>query len=320
MKALVFPEDPKIRDLANKYHYEPWLVARFVQYVPDAVSFLEKMERLPTRYIRVNTIKTTPDELIPRLQEKGFCVLATFLPEVFSVSDGSVSIGATTEYMLGHYYIQDLSSCIAVEALDLSANHLALDVAAAPGGKTTLMAQKMNNTGCIVAFEPNEKRVRAMSFNLARMGASNVCVRAADGAEAAILGPIFDRVLLDAPCSCEGVIAKDPSRKTSHTIEDVEFCSNRQLGLIDAAISAVKPGGVLVYSTCSFAPEENEAIVSHALEKYEELQVEPVQFGVQGMTEFGNQNFNPKVRNTRRFYPHINDTTGFFIAKLRRAG
>jgi len=312
--VLLFPQSPRGDALARKYGYDPWLVSRFLQYVPDVEQFLDKMESKPTRYIRVNTLKMDAKSLADRLAKKGFELRQTALPEVLAVEKEPMSAGATTEYMLGHYYLQDLSSCMAVEALDVQKGQKVLDMAAAPGGKTTFIAQRMQNTGAIIALEPNEKRARSMAFNLARLGVFNTCVCKMDGLEAAKLGK-FDRVLLDAPCSCEGVIAKDPSRKTSHAPEDVDYCSARQANLLETAIKATKPGGVVVYSTCSFAPEENEAVVETVTGKLG-ARVEPFGHGSAGLDSFGDKKFR-MGKNTRRFYPHLHDTTGFFVARLR---
>jgi NOL1/NOP2/sun family putative RNA methylase len=317
LKTLIFPESEESVSLAGKYGYDKWLVGRFLEYVSNIEEFLAKMEMPPTRYIRVNTLKTSVAELGGRLESKGFKLRRTILPEVLAVDKAPISTGATTEYLLGHYYIQDLSSCLAVEALDVHENQVVLDIAAAPGGKTTLMAQKMKNTGSIIALEPSERRIRSMSFNLARCGTYNTCIFKMDGMQVERIGMRFDRVLLDAPCSCEGVIAKDESRKTSHQPQDVDYCSIRQEKLIEAATKMVHPGGILVYSTCSFAPEENEMVVDKLLSKFPNVAVEPIAHGSDGLTSFGGINFSHQLRYTKRLYPHVHDTTGFFIAKLR---
>jgi NOL1/NOP2/sun family putative RNA methylase len=315
--TLIFPESAESSDLAARYGYDRWLVGRFLEYVPDIQSFLDKMEKASTQYIRVNTLKTSRAKLEGRLRSKGFKLKRTVLPEVLAVEKALMRIGSTNEYLLGHYYIQDLSSCMAVEALDVSENQATLDVAAAPGGKTTFMAQKMKNTGLIIALEPSERRARSMSFNLARCGVFNTCILRMDGLLAEKLQTKFDRVLLDAPCSCEGIIAKDATRKTSHTPQDVDYCSSRQNKLIEIAAKMVKPGGILVYSTCSFAPEENEMVVDRLLQKSDNITVEPLDYGSKGLTEFGGMAFNDQLKNARRLYPHVHDTTGFFIARLR---
>jgi tRNA (cytosine40_48-C5)-methyltransferase len=270
----------------------------------------------PQLYIRTNTLKINTKDLKERLVSKGFELDDTILDDVLSIKKHTFRIGSTTEYLLGYYYIQDLSSCLAVDALDVRENQTVLDIASAPGGKTTYISQRMKNTGILIALETNPRRIRALRFNLQRCGVINTCVLKMDGKRATDLNMQFDRVLLDAPCSCEGIIAKDKSRKINHRPEDIEFCAARQSALIETAIRAVKPGGLLVYSTCSFAPEENEIIVNLLLEKLD-VEIEPIRYGSEGLTSFGLLDFNPKLKNTRRFYPHIHDTLGFYIAKLR---
>jgi NOL1/NOP2/sun family putative RNA methylase len=312
--TLLFDGSPVSGALAKKYGYDEWLVARFLQYVPDVEKFLEKMERPPSQYIRVNTLKTGKADLAKRLAAKGFELSGTDLDEVMKVEKAPLATGATTEYLLGHYYMQDLSSCMAVEALGVQKNESILDMAAAPGGKTTHIAQRMQNTGAIVALEPNERRARSMAFNMDRLGVINACICKIDGLRAKDLGA-FDRVLLDAPCSCEGVIAKDPKRKTSHAPEDVDYCATRQEKMLEVAIGATKPGGTVVYSTCSFAPEENEMIIDKMVRRFG-VRVEPLEHGSEGLESFGGAEFEKSVRNTRRFYPHLHDTTGFFVARM----
>lgn len=316
--TLIFPKSVESASIAAKYSYDEWLVSRFLEYVPRMEDFLSKMERPPTQYIRVNTLKTSREELEGRLRSKGFELKSTIMPEVLAVGKAPLSIGATTEYLLGHYYIQDLSSCVAVDALDVAEDQAVLDVAAAPGGKTTFIAQKMNNTGAIIALEPNGRRARSMSFNIMRCGVYNTSIFKMDGLQAGKFEMKFDRVLLDAPCSCEGVIAKDVTRKTSHTPQDVDYCSRTQDKLIEVAARCVRPSGILLYSTCSFAPEENEMVVDRLLQKSRNIIVEPIRHGSsRGLTKFGHWTFDRQLSNAIRLYPHIDDTTGFFIARLR---
>ena len=315
--TLLFPKSVESANISSKYGYDEWLVSRFLEYVPEVREFLSKMETTPTQYIRVNTLKISKADLLSRLLSKGFELKSTVMPEVLAVKKAPLPTGATSEYLLGHYYIQDLSSCMAVDALDIAPGQFVLDVAAAPGGKTTFMAQKMNNSGAIIALEPNGRRARSMSFNLARCGVYNTCIFKSDGLFAGKFEMKFDRVLLDAPCSCEGVIAKDPTRKSSHTPEDVDYCSKIQESLIEAAASYVKPDGIMVYSTCSFAPEENEMVVDRLLRKFGNITLEPVDHGSSGLTRFGDLEFDGQLKYAHRLYPHLHDTTGFFIARLR---
>ncbi len=315
--TLIFPKSALSASLSSQYGYDEWLVSRFLEYVPDVRGFLSKMETKPTQYIRVNTLKTSRENLVQRLQLKGFELKSTTIPEVLAVTNAPIATGATTEYLLGHYYIQDLSSCMVVEALDITLDQVVLDVAAAPGGKTTFMAQRMNNRGLIIALEPNTRRARSMLFNLARCGVYNTSVFKMDAVHAGKFEMKFDRVLLDAPCSCEGVIARDPTRKTSHVPADVDYCSRIQEKILESVVRTVKPGGILVYSTCSFAPEENEMVVDRILQNFHNVTVEPIGYGSSGLARFGDMMFSDMLKNARRFYPHLHDTTGFFIARLR---
>jgi tRNA (cytosine40_48-C5)-methyltransferase len=315
--TLIFPQSAESSRLAAKYGYDEWLVSRFIEYVPKIEDFLSKMDRPPTQYIRVNTLKTSRQELEDRLRSKGFELRSTVMPEVLAVEKAPITAGATTEYLLGQYYIQDLSSCIAVDALDVVDYQAVLDVAAAPGGKTTFIAQKMNNSGYIIALEPSARRARSMLFNIMRCGVYNTSIFRMDGSQASKFKMKFDRVLLDAPCSCEGVIAKDMTRKTSHTPQDVDYCSKIQDKLLEEAIRCVKPSGILLYSTCSFAPEENEMVVDRLLKNSGNITVEPISYGGNGLTKFGDYIFDGRLKNTLRLYPHLNDTTGFFIARLK---
>ncbi|MFL6316529.1 MAG: NOL1/NOP2/sun family putative RNA methylase [Nitrososphaeraceae archaeon] len=316
MKTVIFPRTPESVKLAKTYGYDEWLISRFIEYVPDLDRFLETMNGLPNQYIRTNTIKISNIDLEKRLTSKGFHLKDTVIRDVFAVDKSPFPIGATTEYLLGYYYIQDLSSCIAVESLDVQEDQIILDMASAPGGKTTFIAQKMKNTGCVIALDINSARINSMVFNIARCGVMNSCIYKMDSRQVADLNIKFDRVLLDAPCSCEGVIIKDKTRKTSHTAQDVEYCVSNQMELIEAAIKVVRPGGLLVYSTCSFAPEENENIVNSTLDRFD-VKIEPVQYGIEGLTNFGDIRFHDDMKNTKRLYPHIHNTLGFYIARLR---
>lgn len=316
MKTVVFPRTSESAKLAKAFGYDEWLISRFIEYVPDLDRFLETMNGLPNQYIRTNTIKISNVDLEKRLTSKGFHLKDTVIRDVFAVEKSPFPIGATTEYLLGYYYIQDLSSCIAVESLDVQEDQIILDMASAPGGKTTFIAQKMKNTGCVIALDINSARINSMVFNIARCGVMNSCIYKMDSRQVADLNIKFDRVLLDAPCSCEGVIIKDKTRKTSHTAQDVEYCVSNQMELIEAAIKVVRPGGLLVYSTCSFAPEENENIVNSTLDRFD-IKIEPVQYGIEGLTNFGDIQFHDDMKNTKRLYPHIHNTLGFYIARLR---
>jgi NOL1/NOP2/sun family putative RNA methylase len=338
--------------LSLKYGYHEWMISRFLEFIPQTEKLLEHIEsnlKSGTEYIRANSLKIDPPALKKALVEKGYTVKDTALKEVFEVSkpndkynsnkndkgnpkgnvkNGSIlpAIGSTIEYLRGYYYIQDLSSCMAVEEMELGnydgntdgRDLNVLDMAAAPGGKTTFIAQKMKNNGTIIALEPNAKRISPLIFNLSRCKVKNALVFNIGGEDARKLEMEFDRILLDAPCSCEGIIGKDFSRKKSRRLKDIYICSIKQKTLIDSAIKLLKPNGIMVYCTCSFAPEENEMVIDNLVRNNDTLEIEPVKYGIDGLTRFNGNSFVKQMINTKRLYPHIHHTNGFFIAKIRK--
>ena len=189
-------------------------------------------------------------------------------------------------------------------------------MAASPGGKTSFIAQKMKNRGMILALESEKKRLRKMMFNLSRCGVINTVLWNLKGEKIINYDFKFDKVLLDAPCSCDGIMQKDPARKLTYTKETIRYCSIRQSQLIESALKVVKPNGLLVYSTCSLAPEENEFVINSMIDKYD-ITVESINYGVDPLLKFGDKIMNKSIKFTKRLYPHIHNTAGFFIAKIR---
>src|SRR5918995_293600 len=154
MSYIIFPDSEKSHELAIKYNFKEWMIARYLSFIPDIEKFLDYINnRKPNQYIRINTLKIDVDSLKQKLLEKDFILEQTQLQEVFLIVESKFPIGATMEYLSGYYYIQDLSSCFAVESLDIKESDRVLDMVASPGGKTSFIAQKMNNNGVILAVE-----------------------------------------------------------------------------------------------------------------------------------------------------------------------
>jgi len=199
-------------------------------------------------------------------------------------------------------------------------------MAAAPGGKTTHIAALMKNTGCIFANDSNKSRAKALIGNTHRLGAKNTIICNYDAREFPKVMGGFDRILLDAPCSGTGVIAKDASVKTNKTEADFLRLPHLQKQLLLAAIDSVdhasKTGGYIVYSTCSVTVEENEQVVQYALNRRPNVKLVEtgLAIGREGFTNYMSKKFDPSMKLVRRYYPHAYNVDGFFVAKFKKFG
>ena len=316
-----------IKDAAKYYGYLPTLIEMFLTiFSPDEmVEFLESNENPRPLVIRTNTLKARRRELAKALTSRGVSLepLAEWSNVGLKVFESTVPIGATPEYLAGHYILQSASSFAPALALDPQPNEKVLDMASAPGGKTSYVAQLMRNTGLIIANDFKRDRINATVANLARLGVRNTIHCCHDGRQFPAIVGGFDRVLLDAPCSGLGVIQRDPSVKLSRTTEDINATAKLQKELILAAIDSVdhksKTGGVIVYSTCSISCQENEMVVQYALEKRDVKILESgLEFGRPGLTRYQEHVFHPSMKLCKRLYPHVHNMDGFFVVKLKK--
>merc|ERR1719188_2188962 len=315
------------KDLCLYYSYNDFMVDKFLQIFPvgEIVEVLEANEVQRPVTIRTNSLKTRRRDLAQALINRGVNLdpVGKWSKVGLVIYSSQVPLGATPEYLAGHYILQGASSLLPVMALVPQENEKVLDMAAAPGGKTTHVAALMRNSGLLYANDANKKRCKAVVGNLHRLGITNTVVCSHDGRKIPKVMTGFDRVLLDAPCSGTGVIAKDPSVKTGKDHKDIQPCSHMQKELILSAIDALdansKTGGYLVYSTCSILPEENESVVDYALKKRQVKLVDTgLDFGVEGFTKFRDFRYHPSLNLTKRYYPHTHNMDGFFVAKLKK--
>lgn len=319
-----------IKDICAYYGYSEYLAEKlFNLFTPrEAFAFFEANESARPVVIRTNTLRTHRRDLAQALINRGVTLepVGKWSKVGLQVFESNVPLGATPEYLAGHYILQAASSFLPCMALEPQENERVLDMAAAPGGKTTYMAAMMKNTGVIVANDPNKARAKGLIGNIHRLGTRNVVVSNYDAREFPKPMGGFDRVLLDAPCSGTGVIAKDPSVKTNKTERDFMQLPHIQKQLVLAAIDSVnhasKTGGYIVYSTCSVTVEENEQVVQYALSRRPNVRLveSGLPFGKEGFTSYMGKKFDPSMRHTRRYYPHTYNVDGFFVAKFHKIG
>ncbi|BDU37108.1 16S rRNA (cytosine(1407)-C(5))-methyltransferase RsmF [Vibrio nigripulchritudo] len=288
----------------------------------DMDEFIAACKRPLRRSIRVNTLKISVEDFLGRAEAKGWTL--TPVPWcgtgfwIEREETDTVPLGNTAEHMAGLFYIQEASSMMPVTALladnDVDALNTVLDVAAAPGSKTTQIAAALNNRGALVANEFSASRIKGLYSNIQRCGVRNVALTNFDGRVfGGWLPEQFDAILLDAPCSGEGTIRKDPDAMNNWSKESVLDIAHTQKDLIESAFYALKPGGVLVYSTCTLNLEENQQVCHHLKDKFgDAVDFEPLN----GLFESAENAITDD--GFLHIYPQIFDSEGFFVARLRK--
>jgi NOL1/NOP2/sun family putative RNA methylase len=291
---------------------------RYEQLVDDPEAFFSCMNTYAPKSFRANTIKSSPDEIRERFESYGIGIRQMPWYEDAFVSE-EPEVGGTLEHFTGKIYIQELVSMLPPWALRDELGGFVLDACAAPGSKTTQLSALMQNRGVVIANDLDYGRIKALRFNLEKVGAINALITNQDLRFFPKME--FDSVILDAPCSSEGTIRKNPKLFSSWNERKVRGHSKLQKHLILKAFDLLRPGGAMVYSTCTFAPEENEGVVSYLLEKREaKLEGIPIPgFKTSpGIGEWKKDKFHDEVRKCARIWPHHNDTGGFFMAKVRK--
>lgn len=320
--AVKFPDpdcDP-VSYISLKYSHPEWLVSGWIRRFgrEETAKLCEANNEKAPMTIRTNTLKITRDALIQKLNHAGFDVISSHLVDEGIEFQNAGNLFSHELYANGMFFAQDIASMLVSHVLSPEPNERVLDLAAAPGGKTTHIAQLMGDAGQIVACDVNEHRLDLIRDNLERLGISSVKLILSDSRRLPddIKAIEFDKVLLDAPCSGTGVLRRRADLRWQRREEDLKHLVTLQKELLEAAACQVKPGGgVLVYSTCSIEPEENSELISDFLSKHPEFSEDHVRpYLPEGFRIAFREQGNPYV-NT---YPHIHRIDGFFIARLKR--
>ncbi|QCX34467.1 NOL1/NOP2/sun family putative RNA methylase [Caloramator sp. E03] len=279
-------------------------------------SFLESLKRERVKGIRVNTLKIDIQDF---KDISPFDILETVPWEKRGFYINEDKPGKHPYHQAGLYYIQEPSAMAVVPTLNINEGDKVLDLCAAPGGKSTQAACYLNESGLIVCNEIEGKRAKVLSENIERMGIKNAIVTNNSPKELEkVFKGYFDKIIVDAPCSGEGMFKKEEAAIEDWSIENVEGCAARQREIMDCAATMVKPGGYIVYSTCTFSIEENEGTIDYFLKKHKEFEIVEIkkEFGfTRGLYEYFD---NYELSKAARLFPHRLKGEGHFIALLRK--
>lgn len=293
-----------------------------IKEIVEYIAFIHKRRPLS---IRTNLLKTDSVKLKEYLKKRGINVffLKGLLEKTGIIIENNHSSGACPEYLGGYYTFQGVSSLFSVYSLFPRKNQRILDLTASPGGKTTHIAEIMENSGIIVANDKSSGRIKSLVANLHRMGVKNSIITNIDGLFMPFIMKGFDKVLLDAPCTGSGVTFQNFSLNSFKFKKSLKMNSELQKRLLVAAIDSCdensKDGGLIVYSTCSIFIEENECVIQYAVEN-RNVTIVPtdLDYGMPGYKRYKNLKFNENMSLCKRYFSHIHNTDGFFICRLKK--
>jgi len=313
--------EPERIPSTEHFVFKPAFIERYSE-LTDWEEFKKYSLSFLRRSIRVNTLLGSVKDVKKSIEAKDWkLVPIPWCKEGFWIEhDERRDVGNLFEYHVGKIYVQEAASMIPPLVLQPKPGDIVLDMAASPGSKTTQMAAMMNNEGLLVANDYKGDRLQSLGINLQRCVTTNTLITLMRGQ--GIRGMQFDKILLDAPCSGTGTIRKSLKTISIWNAGMITKLAKEQKELIEVAFQNLKPGGEMVYSTCSLEPEENEGVVSYLLENHEDAEIVSVKLpGLKlspAVMEFKKEKYHPSVKHTIRIWPQDNDTEGFFIAKIRK--
>lgn len=326
-EELELPKDmSSAHRMALEHSHPEWLVSRWIEQYGEetAEAICRANNESPPVSVRVNGTRISRDELMHRMEEQGLKVAASRVsPDGIIVLSGG-NMALTAWYREGLLSIQDESSMLVAEAVGPKAGMTVLDCCAAPGGKTCHMAERMQGDGQVIANDIHPHKVKLIEDQAARLQLDNVQAQSGDALELdkRFAPESFDRILLDAPCSGLGVIRRKPDLKWVKTPEDISEITKIQRGLLDRASVLLKPGGVLVYSTCTIEPSENEEMVKQFLDRHPEFELAPKLPELQRFSQEVSRESDETEKNVEtiglQILPQHYHSDGFYIARLMK--
>ncbi|MEW5865510.1 MAG: 16S rRNA (cytosine(967)-C(5))-methyltransferase RsmB, partial [Bacillota bacterium] len=309
-----------VTHVAVKYSHPEWMVSRWIARfgLEEAVRLCDANNERPPVTIRLNVLKVTQAQAIDSLAAAGIAARPSrYVPEAIEVQDGA-DLFLHPLYRDGAFFVQDTSSMLVAYVLDSKPGDAVLDLAAGPGGKATHIAERMGDRGTVVAVDIHEHRARLIEQNASRLGLRSVKAVCADATKLppGIACLSFDKVLVDAPCSGTGVLRRRPDLRWHRQPKDLEELVALQASLLSSGAERVKPGGAVVYSTCSIEPEENSLIIEDFLKGHGDFSPDPaLPYLPASFSSAFPQAGLPFVETL----PHIHKMDGFFIARLVRS-
>ncbi len=295
-------------------YHPPWFVKYCYRLLgrKEALIFLEKAAEIPPTYLRLNTLKAPKETLLKKLEaEKVVLKKVQQLKHTYRLGQSKKPLTRTRSFNEGLFYLQDKASCLAAEISDPKPGNVVLDVCAAPGAKTTYLAQLMENRGKIVSVDYSKRRIEVWKKEIARTGTKIASPLVADARKPLPLNLSADLVVLDPPCTSTGTFGKTPGAKWRLTKRSILGMAKIQGEMIEQCAKYTKEGGFLVYSTCSITLEENEMIIEKFLKLNPEFKLVDTtpKIGLPGLRG---------LTKCQRLYPHIHECNGFFVAKLMK--
>ncbi len=313
----------KIMPNADEIEFKKGFIDRY-STLTDFDEFKKYSLSFLRRSIRVNTLKMTINELKKRLEKEWKLEQIPWCKEGFWIEHKKGErrdIGNLLEHSLGYFYVQEAASMIPPLVLDPKPGETVLDMCAAPGSKASQISQYMENKGVLIANDYKGIRLAPLGINMQRMGITNSMITLMQGQWFGKTSLEFDKVLLDAPCSGTGTIRKSIKTLRIWNSGMVKKISYEQKRLIESAFSVLKKGGIMVYSTCSLEPEEDEGIIDSFLKEHSDAKLEEIKLNIKrspAILEFEGKEYDSEVKKCLRIWPQDNDTEGFFVVKIKK--